>query len=144
VPATSDPSPSASHEHRPDPERTAALIVYASYARGRWAPDYPGGWTDEHWDAYLEELERRWGQPDYVREYTQWMAPSVSLDEQTLETVTSLYRASGGPGTAVAFDTLERETDIRHVLSAVHVPTLVLHRTDDQVYSRAARKAPYA
>jgi class 3 adenylate cyclase len=32
-------------------------------------------------------------------------------------------------------DTMERETDVRHVLPAVHVPTLVLHRTGDQAYS---------
>jgi Adenylate and Guanylate cyclase catalytic domain len=31
-------------------------------------------------------------------------------------------------------DTMERETDVRHVLPAVHVPTLVLHRTGDQAY----------
>ncbi len=106
------------------PERTAALVVYGSYARGTWAPDYPGGWTDEQWDAYLEELERRWGQPDYVREYYKWMAPSQSIDDQALETLTTFFRMTGGPGTAVAFDTMERETDIRHVLAAVHVPTL--------------------
>lgn len=116
------------------PERTSALIVCASYARGTWAPDYPGGWTDEQWDAYLEELERRWGQPDYVREYYKWMAPSLTLDDKALETLTRSYRMTGGPGTALALETLERETDIRHVLSAVHVPTLILHRTDDQVY----------
>ena len=50
------------------PERTAALIVYGTYARGSWAPDYPSAWTDEQWDGYLEELERRWGQPEFVRE----------------------------------------------------------------------------
>ena len=43
------------------PERTAALVVYASYARGRWAPDYPWAWTDEKWDEHLLESESRWG-----------------------------------------------------------------------------------
>ncbi len=117
------------------PERTAALVVYGSYARGARAPDYPGGWTDEQWDVYLEELERRWGQPDYVRKYVKAMAPTLTLDDRALETWTTFYRLTGGPGTAVALDTRERETDIRDVLSAVHVPTLVLHRSDDQMYS---------
>ena len=116
------------------PERTAALVVFASYARGSWAPDYPSGWTDEQWDAYLEEHERRWGQPDYVREYMERIAPSATLDDDALETMTSFYRMTGGPGTAIALETMERETDVRHVLPAVHVPTLVLHRSDDLLY----------
>jgi class 3 adenylate cyclase len=117
------------------PERTAALILYGTYARGSWAPDYPSAWTDEQWDGYLEELERRWGQPEFVREYVKRLAPTLSLGDQALETWTSHFRMTGGPGTAVALETMERETDVRHILPAVHVPTLVLHRTDDQVYS---------
>jgi class 3 adenylate cyclase len=116
------------------PERTTALFVYASYARGSWAPDYPWTWTDERWDASLLESESRWGQPDYVEEYTRWMAPTARLDQTDLEIWTSFHRATS-PGTQLALDTMERETDVRHVLPAVHVPALVLHRTGDQVYS---------
>jgi alpha/beta hydrolase fold len=116
------------------PERTSALIVYGSEAADAWAPDYPSGWTDEEYDAYLEELERRWGQPDYVREYIKTMAPSLTLDEQALETYTTAFRMTGGPGTALALEAMWRETDVRDVLPAVHVPTLVLHRTSDQMY----------
>jgi pimeloyl-ACP methyl ester carboxylesterase len=28
------------------PERTSALVLYGSYARRAWAPDYPFGWND--------------------------------------------------------------------------------------------------
>ena len=31
------------------PERTAALVIYGSYARRSWAPDHPCGWTDDQW-----------------------------------------------------------------------------------------------
>jgi class 3 adenylate cyclase len=117
------------------PDRTSSLIVCSSYARGTWAPDYPAGWTDEQWDAYLEEMERRWGQPDYIREYYQWISPSMTIDDEVLERLTTFYRIIGGPGTAAALDRQERATDITHVLHAVHVPTLVLHRADDQMYA---------
>jgi class 3 adenylate cyclase len=116
------------------PERAAALVVYASYARASWAPDYPWGWTDEQWDDFLAELERRWGQPDYVEEFWRWMSPTAHLDQTLLGILTTYFRLTASPGTAVALETLERETDIRHVLPAVHVPTLVLHRTGDQPY----------
>jgi hypothetical protein len=37
------------------------------------------------------------------------------------------------PGAAVALTRMNTEVDIRHVLPAVHVPTLVVHRTDDML-----------
>jgi class 3 adenylate cyclase len=116
------------------PERAAALVVYGSEPWSDSAPDYPGGWTVEQWDAYLEDLEHRWGQREYVREFMKTMAPSLTLDEQALETYTTSFRMTGGPGTALALETMWRENDVRDVLPAVHVPTLVLHRTDDQAY----------
>jgi pimeloyl-ACP methyl ester carboxylesterase len=45
------------------PERTSALVVYGSYARRSWAPDYPFAWTDDKWDAALDDIEQRWGTP---------------------------------------------------------------------------------
>jgi pimeloyl-ACP methyl ester carboxylesterase len=105
------------------PERTAALIVHDSEPWSDSAPDYPGGWTEEQWDAYQEELERRWGQRDYVRECIRQMAPSMTLDEQTLDAYTSLFRGTGGPGTALALEKNWREHDVRGVLPAAHVPT---------------------
>jgi class 3 adenylate cyclase len=68
------------------------------------------------------------------------MAPSLTLDEQALDTYTTIFRMTGGPGTAIALETMWRETDVRHVLPAVHVPTLVLHRTDDQAYMVAGAR----
>jgi hypothetical protein len=35
---------------------------------------------------------------------------------------------TGGPGTAIALEKMWRETDVRDVLPAVHVPTLVRGR----------------
>jgi len=122
------------------PERTAALILYGTEPADVPAPDYPGGWSDEYYDAYSEDLERRWGQRDYVREYMRQMAPSMTLDDQTLDAYTTGFRMTGGPGTVLALEKMWRENDVRDVLSAVHVPTLILHRTDDQIYSIAGAR----
>src|SRR3954451_19094361 len=43
------------------PERTTALILYASYARRAWATDYPCGVTQEQQAAYADIVEREWG-----------------------------------------------------------------------------------
>src|SRR6476620_1117077 len=46
------------------PERTSALVLHNSTARLRRAADFPIGVPDHIVDAYIEEMERRWGSDD--------------------------------------------------------------------------------
>jgi class 3 adenylate cyclase len=116
------------------PERTSALILYSTYARGRWSSDYPWAWREDEWDSSLKEMDERWGEPAYVEQYLRWLAPSAPTDPETIERFSRRFRAAASPGTAVAMERMERETDVRDILPAVHVPTLVLHRTGSKVY----------
>jgi pimeloyl-ACP methyl ester carboxylesterase len=43
------------------PARTSALVLYGSYAKRAWAPDYPFGWKDEQWERVFDNFERHWG-----------------------------------------------------------------------------------
>ena len=43
------------------PERTAALVMYGTYAKRAWAEDYPFGWKDEEWDRFFANVENHWG-----------------------------------------------------------------------------------
>ena len=44
------------------PERAIALILYGSYARESWAPDYPWGRTaDEYFGIWHQDIEKNWG-----------------------------------------------------------------------------------
>src|SRR5207342_1851411 len=45
------------------PERTSALILYSTYASGRWSSDYPWAWREDEWDSSLKEMDERWGEP---------------------------------------------------------------------------------
>jgi pimeloyl-ACP methyl ester carboxylesterase len=45
------------------PDRTSALVLYGSYARRSWSPDYPFGWTDERLQQVLDDIEHNWGTP---------------------------------------------------------------------------------
>ena len=46
------------------PERTSALILYGSIAKGSWAPDYPwGAKPDANWEKWLESFRKEWGGP---------------------------------------------------------------------------------
>jgi pimeloyl-ACP methyl ester carboxylesterase/DNA-binding CsgD family transcriptional regulator len=109
------------------PERTNALIMIASYPRRLWAPDYPWGSTREESDSFLDQIERGWGGPVALAR----RAPSVAADEWFRNWWATYLRMSASPGAALALTRMNFEIDIRHVLPTVHVPTLIIHRTDD-------------
>ena len=54
-------------------------------------------------------------------------------DEQYEEWFARLERLSVSPGAAITLARMNRQIDVRHVLAAIRVPTLVLHRKDDRV-----------
>ena len=113
------------------PERTSALILYGSYAKRSWAPDYSFGWQDEQWKHVLDDIDRHWGTPQSLN-VTMW-APSVAHDRRAAEGIASYFRASASPGAAATIMRMNREIDVRHVLPATRVPTLILHRTAERV-----------
>ncbi len=113
------------------PERTSALVLYGTYAKRSWSPDYPFGWTDEKWKDVLDNIEHHWGTPQGIS-VTMW-APSVASDPRAAEGLASYFRAAASPGAAAAIMKMNREIDVRHILPATRVPTLILHRTGDRV-----------
>ena len=61
------------------------------------------------------------------------LSPSLASDEGLVRAFGRLLRLSASPGDAIARDRAVEETDVRHILPTVQVPTLVLHRTDDRL-----------
>jgi pimeloyl-ACP methyl ester carboxylesterase len=45
------------------PERTEAVIMAGGYARRAWAPDHPGGRTEEQYQRAIDTIQREWGGP---------------------------------------------------------------------------------
>ncbi len=120
------------------PDRTSALVLYASYAKGTPDEEYPWGLSPETDQLFLQILAERWGR-DVVAAGT--VAPSVSKDERFRRWL-ARHQRSTSPGSAIAWYRMTREIDIRHVLPAIRVPTLVLHRTGDRlIYVGASRFA---
>ncbi len=110
------------------PARTAALILFGTFARRLWAPDYPWGPTPEARAAWINSFEREWREGMDVTRF----APSRAHDRAFSQWYTSYNRNSASPGTAKMLGELNSQIDVRAVLSAVRVPTLVLHRANDQ------------
>ena len=111
------------------PERTTALVVYGSYARRAWAPDHPFGRTEEQGRQLLAVMDREWGGPMGI---DLW-APSAAGDERFKEWWANYLRQAASPGAAISVMRMNLEIDVRHVLPAVRVPTVILHRTGDRV-----------
>ncbi len=114
------------------PERTIALIAYGATARTAWAPDYPSGVTPEEFAAELLDIERGWGTRELVENWMPYVFPDHVDDEETIEQFGSWMRSGGGPGDAVAWYEVDWELDVRDILPAIRVPTLVLHRVGDR------------
>jgi len=117
------------------PERTAALILFDTYACGLRHSDYPMSWSDVEWERWIRDIDERWGAQSYADEHFRLIAPSLASDEELRETWGRWLRVGASPGTAMATARWERDTDIRHVLPAIHVPTLVLARAENEVNS---------
>jgi pimeloyl-ACP methyl ester carboxylesterase len=110
------------------PDRTAALIMIGSYARRIWAPDYPWGTTRQVWDAFADSVIRDWGGPVGLDA----RAPSVANDPRFRDWWARYLRLSGSPATGRSVLMMNAEIDVRHVLPAIRVPTLILHNVNEQ------------
>ena len=112
------------------PERTSALVLGASYPRRSWAPDYPWGLGEEDQERILAAYETKWGTDEFAVRTT---APSLAADEKFRKWNSQACRFAGTPASARAWFHITMKIDIRDVLPAIRVPTLVIHRSGDRV-----------
>src|SRR5262245_12007528 len=113
------------------PSRVVSLVLYGSYARRTWAPDYPYPKTAEERAAYTEKLVTSWDWEADMRMRT------PSADTAMQKWWARRMRAAATPGTVRALMNMNDSVDVRQVLPSVRVPTLVLHRKQDPLFSVA-------
>ena len=104
------------------PERTRALILFHPVA---YQPDG----QSEDWRALLAELRERWGTQELSDQILEDLTPSLSTDPAEREWFADWTRVGASPAAAYALNRAWLETDLREVLPAVRVPTLVMYRT---------------
>lgn len=110
------------------PHRVPALVLYGTFARFSRADDYPHGYPPEVNERWVAELGTTWGSGQLSRSF----APSMADDAATMRILARLERMAMSPGTARKLFSLLTQTDVRHVLPAIRVPTMILHRTGDR------------
>jgi class 3 adenylate cyclase/pimeloyl-ACP methyl ester carboxylesterase len=103
------------------PERTRALVLFHPVAHD------PQGQTDAARDE-LARLRDNWGTQEYSDEIFRVSAPSLYEDPAEREAFANELRVGASPSVAYALNRAWFETDLREILPAVRVPTLVLYR----------------
>jgi class 3 adenylate cyclase/pimeloyl-ACP methyl ester carboxylesterase len=112
------------------PGRATSLVLTRSFSRELWAPDYPWGWTPERQRAMTDAFQLLFfgRQPDASEALAQ-------LSARYSETELAYFRrAAASPGTIATLAAMNREVDVRQVLSAVRIPTLLVHAVEDPAW----------
>jgi class 3 adenylate cyclase len=120
------------------PERVSALVMYETWVCGLLDPiENPGG---EKWievSGRVAESIDHWGE-GYGLDIG---APSLAASPLERRMYGAFERASMSPGMARALWHAVTQGDIREVLPAIRVPTLIIHHTDSQIPVENARYA---
>jgi class 3 adenylate cyclase len=111
------------------PERTRGLILYGARPVDV-SEDDAMSYDPGDVAIWNSEAENFWATDAFARRWLNALAPSIAHDDQAVRWYSRLLRQSASPGTEIAFESTVN--DLRPVLAAIHVPTLVLHRSGDR------------
>jgi class 3 adenylate cyclase/pimeloyl-ACP methyl ester carboxylesterase len=123
------------------PERVSALVWLEPNPRTAWAPDNPWGRTAEELLAE-ESTYRYWGTSAYGRAYAKeqeaYGSPIAEVEEALFAKAS---RNACTPDVALDMKRMWEETDVRHILPTIAVPTLILAQTAGGDVDRAQQVA---
>jgi class 3 adenylate cyclase len=108
------------------PARVRALVMVNAYPRFTQGDDYPWGFDAGQVDTLDDRTRRTWGKGMLLRLF----APSLLADAKLVELVARYERQAASPGTAIAMTKMINFIDVRSVLPAVTVPTMLISRAD--------------
>jgi class 3 adenylate cyclase/pimeloyl-ACP methyl ester carboxylesterase len=106
------------------PDRVRALVLLNTYAHYVQEDDYPWGLDADTLDRLAAPAKDRWGTGSGLR----LMAPSKERDERFRAWWARCQRLGVGPEQGAASLRAGVLRDVRGLLPAINVPTLVLHR----------------
>jgi pimeloyl-ACP methyl ester carboxylesterase/DNA-binding CsgD family transcriptional regulator len=104
------------------PERVRALVLYGGYAHSHTWVMGPQALA-----TFLRHAETSWGTGASLAGY----APGRVEDARFKAWWARFERLSASPTAAIAFARMYAQLDVRHALSSVLAPTLIVHRADD-------------
>jgi pimeloyl-ACP methyl ester carboxylesterase/class 3 adenylate cyclase len=115
------------------PARTAAAVLYGTGPSNVQAKDYPWGLSPEGAAEKIRVVAEKGGTQEWLDERLRTFAPSHAHDEANKRWWRRWVLTSASPGAVLALTRMNVEIDARHTLSAISVPTLVIHPVGDEV-----------
>ena len=109
------------------PERVRSLVLWGTFGRALWAPDYEEGLSSELVDAFIDDVREKWGTGHALAGF---LSDSGEAD---LAAQARYERQTASPGAAATILRHNVQMDVRHALGALRIPTLVVHRVGDPI-----------
>lgn len=111
------------------PERSAGLVLCNTFATNLRCDDHPWAVPESEWSDLEDLVSETWGTGVTSRLF----APSRADDPAFVRSWARFERFAVSPGGMRKIIAMARDTDVRHVLPSIRVPTLVIHREGDRV-----------
>jgi class 3 adenylate cyclase len=113
-----------------DPERVRSMVLVNGTARVNEAEDYPIGVSQTVIDSGLARIDPESAPVEGFPSDIEVLIPSRAGDVEFANWWSRGARRGASPATAIAFNTLFFSADLRHLLSEITQPTLVISRAD--------------
>lgn len=114
-----------------NPGRVSSLVLFASFARAVSGPDYPHGVSPKVAAAFVESVPALWGTGVLLSAN----APDAPHGVDAVGAAARYERNATTPGVATSLLRANVEIDVRDVLPAIKVPTLIVHCDRDPFIS---------
>ena len=112
------------------PERTGGLVLWGTMPRAVQTDDYPWGFEPAEHERMIAEMAERGVAVEYLTGPGAGLAGNRRTGDQGCAPV---FRAAASPTQLAALERMNRDMDIRDVIPAIRVPTLILNRVGDPV-----------
>lgn len=110
-----------------NPDRISSLVLYGTYARWRRSEDYPVGMPPEVCERFEAEIRGMWGTGGTIAGFL----PSLARDEKWRRSWARSERMGASPAGVAALMEMWMQTDVRDIVPAIRVPSLVMHSVGD-------------
>jgi len=105
-------------------------VLCGAEVKERTDQEWPWGEaTAEEFEQHIALLPDRWGAGLSIG----YIAPGLAGDARAREWCGRVQTNAATPGAAESFMRMAFDIDVREVVPAIRVPTLVIHRADDKV-----------
>ena len=113
------------------PDRVSSLCLHGTMARALWAPDFPAGGPPELAEMFISWVEENWGTGQAIAVFMEAVPSAPELARM----LARYERSACTPAQAGEILRSNMRIDVRHLLSTINTPCLVLHMQGDPLIS---------